>query len=283
MHDPHTLAFSIKSPIRRKNSFFPEGYRNSLIDIWHCDPERDGADDSCGWFIRSRHGNQETLEKIRKRFEYDWDSIYSPSKQDHDEEDGEFKPRVYFNGYFCPNGDPNLSVQGIVLNLFFLAAIETLGTRKKAANFMQRNLFEIMHLAENPHDSLFDGITRKFEIGCGEEHGPRQRKERIGSMAGAIYSWILRANRPWYRHPRWHVHHWRIQIPFLQHLRRFLFTRCEKCGSGFTWGESPVSNQWDRPRSRSFEWFRGEQCLHHSECCGASAAGTQPGRSEASA
>ena len=70
MHDPMTVAFEIRSPIKRKNKFFPEGYRQSLVTIWHVDPEKDGTDDSCGWFMRSRHGDQATLKKIAKAYEF---------------------------------------------------------------------------------------------------------------------------------------------------------------------------------------------------------------------
>lgn len=56
MHDPSTVAHEIKSPFQDKPSkLFPKGYRHSLVTIWHVDPERDGTDDSCGWFIRGRH------------------------------------------------------------------------------------------------------------------------------------------------------------------------------------------------------------------------------------
>lgn len=56
MHDPMTVAFEIKSPIRGKPSqWSPKGYRSALVTIWHRDPERRGpdprsyGDDSCGW------------------------------------------------------------------------------------------------------------------------------------------------------------------------------------------------------------------------------------------
>lgn len=264
MHDPLTLAFTIKSPFRKTSKMFPNGYRNPLIEIWHEDPCRDGSDDSCGWFQRSRHGDKEVLERIVKRFEFDWDRTYSPSREDHDEEDGDFKPKTYFCGYFQPDGMPHLSPIGIVLNLFFLAALEVFkDDRKRADRFMRGHLFDIMLFTENPTDSLFDGLTRKFERGCGEAQTPQRRTDRIHSMASCIYAWILRAERPWWKHPKWHVHHWRIRIPVLQALRRFLFSRCQKCGGRFKWGETPVSHQWERPRPRAFEWLRGERDIEH--------------------
>ena len=57
MHDPMTVAFEIKSPLRgRPSKLWPKGYRNSLVTIWHRDPLRfenkicRRDDDSCGWF-----------------------------------------------------------------------------------------------------------------------------------------------------------------------------------------------------------------------------------------
>src|SRR5262249_10179348 len=55
-----------------------------------------------------------------------------------------------------------------------------------------------------------------------------------------VHRAYLRFNRPWWRHPRWHFWHWRIQIHALQKLTRRLFTRCEKCGEPFGWNESPI-------------------------------------------
>jgi hypothetical protein len=191
--------------------------------LWHKDPcnKRGCGDDSCGWFKRASHGDPEVLAKIVKAFEFDWDRSWSPSREDHEPEDGPFVKHVYSCGYFHQgSGQPHFSVQGITLNLFFVAAgivFNTDGRRnwKRSKKFMRDHLFDILMFAENPTDSLHDGLTRKFQIGCGEEQTERTRKERIESMASCIYGWILRAEQPWYRHPRWHVHHWRISCyPF---------------------------------------------------------------------
>jgi hypothetical protein len=51
MHDPLTVCFQIKYPWRgRKSHFFPKGFRDTFITIWHKDPCRDGSDNSCDWF-----------------------------------------------------------------------------------------------------------------------------------------------------------------------------------------------------------------------------------------
>lgn len=57
MHDPFTVAFDIKYPWTRRGSrsqWFPNGYRESLLTIWHKDPERGGNDNSCDWWGTNR-------------------------------------------------------------------------------------------------------------------------------------------------------------------------------------------------------------------------------------
>lgn len=263
MHDPMIVAHEIKSWISHKSEMFPKGYKTTLVTIWHVDPETDHTDDSCGWFMRSRHGKKEVLDKIIKRFEFDWDRQYKPEK---DEEDKDPSPeRVYFCGYFYPEdagaGMPNMSVMAIGLNLFIIAACEHFNSDgrtnwEKARRFMRKNIFDIMLFIENPTDSLRDSIVRKW----GTE---TKREERIQDMAGCIYGWILRETRPWWSHPRWHIHHWKIQVHFLDSFKRWAFSRCCKCGKRFSWGYSPVANSWN---SEGPKWFKGETDVFHSSC-----------------
>ncbi len=77
----------------------------------------------------------------------------------------------------------------------------------------------------------------------------------------ALRAW---RHRPaWRLHPRWHVWHGRIQVIPIRSLKRWLFSRCDKCGKSFAWGEAPISGQWNGPGPR---WFRGESNVHHAEC-----------------
>jgi len=71
--------------------------------------------------------------------------------------------------------------------------------------------------------------------------------------------------RPWWQHPRWHIHHWKIQVHFVQALKRFLFSRCAKCGKGFPWNYAPISSSWSGGGPR---WFRGEPNVFHHGCDG---------------
>lgn len=260
MHDPSTVAFTIRYPWRayRKGadrSDFERNYRHPFVTIWHEDPESDGTDDSCGWFMRSRHGDDAALARIVKRFESDWDRMFKS--------DG---GNSYRAGYFDPtSGLPVLSPIGTTINLFFVAAVEHFGGRARAARFMQTNLFEIINFAENLHDSLHETLTGKFGA-------PDKREYRIRSMASTVYGWILREERAWYRHPKWHVWHWRVQVHPWQNIRRLLLTRCCKCGGMFRYGESPCTNQWDRDRPK---FLCGETGLYHSDCAQPSADGAK--------
>lgn len=123
MHDPMTLAWEIKSPFKRKSALFKDGYRETLVAIWHVDPEKDGTDDSCDWF-----------NSKRKR---------------------------------------------------------------------------------------------------------------------------------WRIHPQYHFWHFKIQIPLLQHLQRFLWGKCSDCGEGLGWKKPVVSHQWD---SDGPKWFRSEKYVSCFRC-----------------
>jgi hypothetical protein len=112
---------------------------------------------------------------------------------------------------------------------------------------------EIYHLASNPIDNL--------RITFGEVHD----EETFQSLFMHVYRSYKRFHRPWYKHPRWHFWHWRFQVHPWQTFRRWLLTRCEGCGKGFSYGESPVSHSWHNEPPKM---LRGERGLYHSECSG---------------
>lgn len=233
MHNPSTQIGSFPNYATRqwmeRRWWIPSFIaRFTLFTLWHEDPNVRGDDDSCGWFKRARHGDRSVLEKIVKRFESDWDRVFKSDSG-----------KTYHCGYFYPENDgagmPNMGVSAIALNLFFLAALEHLGSRRKASRFLQHHLYEILLFAENPTDSLRDSIIRKW----GSDGA---REERIRAMASCVYGWILRETRPWYRHPRWHIRHWRFQIHAWQWLRRGLFDRCCRCGRGFKFGHTAIGS-----------------------------------------
>lgn len=107
-----------------------------------------------------------------------------------------------------------MSTHGIVINLFWWAAFEHFKNADKARRWMRNNLYDILWFAENPVDSLHDGITGKY----GEDREPSER--RISQLASCVYAWVIRSERKWWQHPKWHVHHWRLTCrPFWKSTR----------------------------------------------------------------
>jgi hypothetical protein len=255
MHDPMTVAHEIKYPWREYGRAeiearaqsrqvpvdhpsldFERTYRAPFITIWHNDPERDGSDDSCGWFMRARHCDQATLKRIEKRFAFEWATGVP-------------------HGWFNDDESPNFTAQGIVLDMFTIAANEAFGHWSRKANaYLREHLHQILRFAENPCDSLWTFVHQPY----GRDG---KREERIREAAACVYSYIMRDSRPWYRHPKWHIRHWSIQCHPLQDLKRWLFSRCITCGRGFKYGESPCAG-WNSDGPR---WFRSEQ-VWHSGC-----------------
>lgn len=173
MHDPETLILS----------FGP-------FTLWHHDPCRDGTDDSCGWFMRARHGKEKALREIESLIRFEYNCSYQP--------------------LFTASGDPCLSTMGITLNLFWRAAYVHFGkNRAKAQRWMRKNLFDILFFAESTVDTLATSIQGRF----GEDKEPKE--VRCHNFAACVYGYILRSTRPWWKHPRWHFWHWRLHCrPF---------------------------------------------------------------------
>lgn len=236
MHDPMTVAFEIPNPFSWRRDYKGRWRMNTLATIWHVDPEKDGTDDSCGWFPRARHGCPLVRKRIRSAFEFNWDADYG--------------------GWFAEDGKPLLSPMGIVLGMFNHAAYEHFRhNRSKADRFLKRHLADILFFAENTTDSLWGGIVGKYGI--------EPREGRISQFTDAIYGCVLRWTRPRWRHPRWHIHHWQVQVVPLQQFKRWAFSRCSKCGKRFSWGYAPVSHSW---HGTGPLWFRSEQDVLHHDC-----------------
>jgi|GEM_PF-2182333 len=261
MHDPSSRICQLRIPI----PFMGKarlGYRSGvkggwieLAEIWHQDPCTDGSDDSCGRFMRARHGREDVIDEAVEMLEMDWDSTYQSSKSDHDDDEEEYgahENKVRYTGMFKPNGTPLMSTPGIVLNIYFAVLLqhfkkkhEHYGSRRKAMAYLNRHMAEILFFAENPVDSLHGTITRVFgDDGYAKEHSAYQRTERIRNLVSIVYGDVLRTSRPWWKSPNLHVHHWRISVPALRNLRRLLWDRCCQCHKTLGWNKS-VSSNWE--------------------------------------
>jgi hypothetical protein len=175
MHDPYTMIADL-----------------GLFTLWHKDPEKHGDDDSCGWFIRSYHGDENTMNEIVKEFEFNFKQNY----------------------WFQENGLPIFSTSGILLEMYNRASwIYFRHNRRKKTAFMRKYLLDILQFAENPTDSMHRAITSEMYYRSVEHDRSivESREERIRHFASVVYGDILRKTRPWYKHPRWHVLHWRLR------------------------------------------------------------------------
>lgn len=225
MHDPMTVAHEIYLGGKKKRNGH---YRTPLITIWHVDPETDGTDDSCGWFKRARHVDQKKLEAVKKEFQFNLKNNY----------------------WFDANGYRQFSTQGVLLCMFKAATwVHFDHNRKKCDRFFRRHLHDILYFAENPTDCGGNTITGKF--------GEKINKESMNSMAIMVYTYIVRLTLHWWQHPRWHVHHWRIQFIPWQNFKRRWFLKCCVCGKrGFK--SSPISD-WNGTKRWHQECDRGNK------------------------
>lgn len=224
MRDPKTVAFEINWPRLRKNS---NKYKNPILTIWHNDPCSDGSDDSCGWFIRGRHVDQVKFEKIKERIHEDVFQMHGETEL------GLMNSKT---------GRPVMSTIAVVLNMYSIATwIHFDYNRKKQLAFMRKHVYDILHFAENPTDSLRIDIEGVFRDSTSKDFDPRRFAE---TMTNIIYPDIIRKTRKWYQHPKWHVHHWSFQFPGLQSFYRYWFQRCSGCKKMGFRGKSAYSN-WE--------------------------------------
>ena len=54
MHDPMTVCWRICLP-------FGKSYEYPVLTVWHVDPEKDGSDDSCSWFLPKLSKKEQAL------------------------------------------------------------------------------------------------------------------------------------------------------------------------------------------------------------------------------
>lgn len=221
MHDPMTVAHEIYLGRKKKKD---GRYRNPFITIWHIDPEKDGTDDSCGWFIRKRHLPADLVDKVRKEFAFNFQHNY----------------------WFNESGYPIFSVSATALNMFYIAVWNlfmwmdgnnpTSRARRRTDRFMKKHLWEILHFAENPTDSIGTSITMKY--------GVKKKEERIEHFVSIVLPYIMRKLRPWYKHPRWHIHHWKVVFHPWQNFKRRYWDKCSVCGKRGFKGQAAIGD-WD--------------------------------------
>jgi hypothetical protein len=241
MHDPQTVAFTIKRPwpVFRRTPFMDSRfYWPPLLTIWHHDPESDGSDDSCGW----------SRPKLTKKQSSDLDFFAGCEARD---------PWVLRDRSKRPEhaADAEALLRGVILFV---------GDRLRANVTVDEATRWTIRLIHNPVDNLrsslcfLPGWHTNFEHDS-EDH----RRAEAHALFCCVARFILRERRPWYRHPQWHVWHWSIQAHPLQAFKRWAFSRCSGCGQGFAYGYSPVTGNWNGTGPL---WFRSEGGIYHDRC-----------------
>lgn len=311
MHDPSTVAFELRRPWPtplddHDRKAIAEGrtpfrFRPAIVTIWHEDPERRGDDDSCGWsYPRISPKDRELCRELAA-----WELLHP----------------YYFNRprYVA---DPNYAYPSIGPGdaaALTLALWATFAWRLDRKTLSPRLAMEAMECGVAPNNNF----QSTFAL---DDSRDWTREEQMADAFALVCRAYRRATRPWYKHPRWHVVHWRrdvldvdrvglllrcrltpetqvrfweehpvspqdlatgrystvprrgtllrvtlwrpivgwrVQVHFIQNLKRWLFTRCHVCGGRFGWGQSGVGT-W---HGKGPQWFRSEQ-LTHSRCAG---------------
>jgi hypothetical protein len=239
MHDPNGVAFEIRSPFRDKpTEAWPKGHRPSLITIWHRDPESDGSDDSCGWsYPRLTEDQLKSLKWIA------WSEADEP--------------------WFHQIPKKRLELDDMPkAEILMRAAVQLVARVLDVEASWDEICAWSSRFLNNPMDNFRSSLCHLPGYHTNFEEDRKQDREEhaLGLYVGIAHH-ILAERRPWWRHPRWHVWHWRFQVYPLQHFLRWAFTRCKVCGGRFKWGETGVGT-WSNPGPR---WFRSED-LTHMDC-----------------
>lgn len=263
MHDPMNVAWEIKRP-------WPTRFRNhwywpAIITVWHVDPHTDGSDDSCGW-SRSKGAPPAHVEQ-QLRGMAEWEARYP----------------FYFDSLTKGPGDAAALVWSAWQTLTWRMNYDKPLWRRILFKAERRRLpasvyMQALQICSNETDNILRyTFHQDAKIFRSREYPPVRPDERHhtsspGVDAETAYAhfrafWRLlgQYTRPWYLHPRWHIHHWKIQVHSLQTFKRWAFSRCAKCRKGFAWGESPTSHSWHSTGPR---WFRSETDIFHNACDG---------------
>lgn len=271
MHDPMTVAHEIKypwyahrpwpkefrkdpsswgikrgwekmTPQQRKNrsQMWPDGYRETFITIWHVDPERDGSDDSCGFgYVRLTKKQREILRN----------ACWFESREPH---------------FLCcrdktwsgTHSDAEALYRGLVLLVCRVLRLPI--TFDQAAKYAA----EAIHIRTCGKFGDTFCFLPGYHSNSQKDSEHDREDHFLGILCGVARN-ILTDRRPWWRHPKWHLWHWKIQCHPLQAFKRWAFSRCSKCGGRFKWGYSPVTNSWNGTGPL---WFRSEKDTFHSDC-----------------
>lgn len=237
-YDPHTLAFSWP-PYSSERKWLYRLKPWIGFDIWHVDPEKPNkgqrTDDSCGWFDRRPGPYADAVVYVLGSIDTMHEISRSVSTRD---------PVTGPHGYTYPRmplGEclaiVTLVAEELELRRWWNGERGNGGAHRSWRQRMftkQRDASALAHrLALSPIDNLSS---------CDNPEG------MVRLIAGALH----REFRPWWRHPRWHIHHWEVRFDLVRGLKR-TFERCATCRKRLGFSCCPVQSAAG---------------LHHGECLG---------------
>lgn len=247
-YHPETLVYS-----------FPhyDGWLSRLssvigFDVWHIDPEKRGTgnrtDDSCGWFDRTPGIFAEAVDYLLNdaSLMHEVNLILARKVETL----APFYPGISERQISYPRLPASDCLAACLLVARELEHRRWWNGARGACQNKWRQWFTrrrkvddiATDLALNPLDN-FSSIETPESL--------------IRLMAAALN----RHSRPWWRHPRWHVHHWKINFNLARNIKRALFVRCHGCKKALGWNCSATSDGGGR--------------LFHSGCYGLKAGSVQ--------
>lgn len=216
------------------------------FDVWHIDPEKPGTgnrrDDSCGWFDRTAGEYQRAVNDFLTDKGAMQDVASALGRK-------EWHKSAYLDEYpesqrgfdMLPLGDSAALVLMVALHLERRRWWDKRYPSPlwKKPFYRERNVIPLaLNLALNTVDNL-----RSVETPEG--------------MVKSIAAALNRHYRPWWKHPRWHVHHWDVKIDLWRNLRR-MFQRCAGCRKRLGFAYCPT--------------VMGDDRAFHHDCAGAGMA-----------
>lgn len=237
MHDPKTVAFEIKNIFASKKKH--GGYRPSLLTIWHVDPLnfrfKDGTrklggrdDDSCGW--HSPMYSEKEEEAMKKLAKSQYGEIFAKQVAEREKK-----------SYASICNNPESTYEVVYWIWRSIKAENKNGWQYGSGkNFLSASELEfIMELATAPGDN--------FKI-----WKPKDENSFV-DMFFLIWRQYRKFHRPWYKHPRYHIRHWKFQFHPIQNLKRRYWDKCSGCGKrGF---KGPAYGEWGGDRIWHAEYY----------------------------
>ncbi len=252
-YDPCTLAFSFppypKGGTSLRGHPKPWSFSRALyalepwigVDIWHVDPERrvegQRRDDSCGWFDRRPHEYAQAVRDILADAGEVQALRNAFDRATH-------QPAGYSTGW--KRMTPADCLAACLMVAMRLEHLRCWQLKREGRWFVRSRYAATMALATNLALNETDNL---------------QTSDDPESFVLSIASTLHRHYRPWWRHPRWHVHHWRVRFSLARNLKRMV-QPCATCGKRLGFGYCPHGT--------------GDGRHHHAECLGIRAAAAEP-------